>query len=129
MVIPWIRVEGGLRSLFMASMLRFLFVVLVAVAFWVPCATTQTPKSESAAQAATAPADVLPGLPHPPDAPGSLFQKPPVTPAYSCEPLPGPYFEEDSLLDPPDLPPVGWLAGLDLGIIKPHIKNRLTDAV
>lgn len=113
----------------MARMLRFLFFVLVAGAFSVPCGTAQTPKPESGAQAATAPPDVLPGLPHPPDAPRSLFQKPGAAPAYSCEPLPGPYFEEDPLLDPPDLPPVGWFAGLDLGIIKPHIKNRLTDTV
>jgi hypothetical protein len=88
----------------------------------------QAPKPESAPPSTAAP-DVLPGLPHPPDAPGSLFQKASPSPAYSCEPLPGPYFEEDPLLDPPELPPVGWFAGLDLGIIKPHIKNRLTDTV
>src|SRR5262249_50824386 len=88
----------------------------------------QEPKSESAPQKATAPPDVLPGLPRPHDVPASLFQKP-GTPAYSCEPLPGPYFEVDPLLDPPELPAVGWFAGLDLGIIGPHIKNRLTDTV
>lgn len=94
-----------------------------------PCGYAQTPKPESLPTTITAPPDVLPGLPHPPDAPASLLQKAPATPPYSCEPLPGPLFEEDPLLDPADLPPVGWFAGMDLGIIGPHIKNRLTDTV
>jgi hypothetical protein len=114
----------------MARMHGFLIVpVLVAGAFSVPCGYAQTQKPESGPESITAPPDVLRGLPRPPDAPGSLFQKAAATPAYSCEPLPGPYFQEDPLLDPPDLPPVGWFAGLDLGIIKAHIKNRLTDRV
>ena len=101
-------------------------LVLLATVLSVPWGYAQESKPESASQKVTAPLDVLPGLPRPPDAPASLFQKP-VSPAYSCEPLPGPYFEVDPLLDPPELPPVGWFAGLDLGIIGPHIKNRLSD--
>ena len=112
----------------MARMLCFLFLVPVVGAFFVSNGSAQSPMPESASPAATAPPDVLPGLPRPPDAPASLFQKP-VSSAYACEPLLGPYFEVDPLLDPPELPAVGWFAGLDLGIIGPHIKNRLTDMV
>jgi hypothetical protein len=113
----------------MVRRVRFLMIgILTAAALSVPRGHAQESTSESASQKATAPPDVLPGLPRPPDVPASLFQKP-GTPAYSCEPLPGPYFEADPLLDPPELPSVGWFAGLDLGIIGPHIKNRLTDTV
>jgi len=114
----------------MARMTRFLLIlVLTAEASSVPSAFAQTQKPESASPTATAPPDVLPGLPHPPDAPASLFQKPSATPAYSCEALPGPLFQEDPMLDPPELPPVGWFSTLDLGIIGPHIKNRLAETV
>jgi hypothetical protein len=115
----------------MALMLRFpMILALLAGAASVQTGHAQTQKSESASpQTVTAPPDVLPGLPHPPDAPASLLQKAPPAPAYSCEPLPGRYFELDPLLDPPDLPRVGWFTGLDLGIIGPHIKNRLTENV
>jgi hypothetical protein len=114
----------------MARMLRYLLILILAEgAFSDPCGYAQTQKSEATTTATSAPPDVLPGLPHPPDIPASLFQKPSETPAFACEPLPGPYFQPDPLLDPPELPPVGWFAGLDLGIIGPHIKNRLIDAV
>jgi Legionella pneumophila major outer membrane protein precursor len=106
-----------------------MMLVLLAGTISAASSYAQTQKSESGPESLTAPPDVLRGLPRPPDAPGSLFQKASATPAYSCEPLPGPLFEEDPLLDPPELPPVGWFASLDLGIIKPHIKNRLTDTV
>ena len=114
----------------MARMARILMILIVLGGFQsFPCGHAQTPKPESVPQTATAPPVVLPGFPHPPDAPGSLFQKASPSPAYCCEPLPGPYFEEDPLLDPPELPPVGWFADLDLGIIRAHIKNHLTDTV
>jgi hypothetical protein len=58
-----------------------------------------------------------------------LLQAPSSFPAYSCDPLPGPYFERDPRLDPPALPPPGWFADVELGIIVPHIKNRLTGVV
>jgi hypothetical protein len=77
---------------------------------------------------ATAP-DVLPGLPRPPDSPESLFHQPPAGPAYSCAPLPGPYFEQDPLLDVPNLPQPGWVATVDLEAVGPHVKNGLADSV
>jgi len=73
--------------------------------------------------------DVLPGLPRPKDAPGSLFQAPSSALPYDCSPLPGPYFERDPRLDPPFLPQPGWFAELDLGVVVPHVKNRLRDMV
>jgi len=68
--------------------------------------------------------DVLPGLPRPPDAPASLLKAPSAVPPYTCDPLPGPYFERDPLLDPPELPPPGWFADVELGVVGPHFKNR-----
>jgi hypothetical protein len=99
----------------------------------VPHGFAQTPKS-AAAPPASVPAettypDPLPGLPRPPDAPRSLLEAPPPTPPYSCAPLPGPYFEPDPRLDPPPLPPPGWFTDVQLGIVGPHVKNRLTDMV
>jgi hypothetical protein len=125
----WFALKWNEEFEHMVRRFRFLTISILTVAVLsVPYGHAQESKSESALQKATAPPYVLPGLPRPPDVPASLFQKP-GTPAYSCEPLPGPYFEVDPLLDPPELPSVGWFAGLDLGIIGPHIKNRLTDTV
>jgi hypothetical protein len=96
-------------------------------------ASAQPARSEAAPQA-TAPGaagepQVLPGLPRPVDVPSTLFQQPSPTKAYTCEPLPGPYLERSPLLDPPSLPPPGWFTGVDLGILGPHVKNRLTAIV
>lgn len=115
---------------------RSYLLVVLAVLGGIAAAShgfAQTPKTPTVPQAALpstmAEPDILPGLPRPPDAPRSLFEQLSPTPAYSCAPLPGPYFERDPLLDPPPLPSPGWFAGVDLGIIVPHVKNRLTDMV
>jgi hypothetical protein len=95
--------------------------------------TAQPAKSEAAPQAtapgAAAEPQVLPGLPRPVDVPSSLFQQPSPAKAYTCEPLLRPYFEQDPLLDPPWLPAPGWFTGVDLGIVGPHVKNRLVGIV
>ena len=80
----------------------------------------------------TVPADAaeynpLPDLPRPPDVPRSLTA-PATTPLYEPALLPGPYFERDPLLDPPELPPPGWFADVDMLITKPHVLNHLTNA-
>jgi hypothetical protein len=72
--------------------------------------------------------DVLPGLPHPPQEPGSLFA-PPTGPACTPVPIPGPCCEHDPRLDPPPLPPPGWFTDLELGIVDPHVKNKLLNTV
>jgi hypothetical protein len=90
----------------------------------IPSALAQAEKPGAAAEL-----DVLPGLPRPPDAPSSLLQPPPLTKPYTCEPLAGPYFERDPRLDPPSLPPPGWFADIEIGIVGTHVKNRLTDTV
>jgi hypothetical protein len=69
----------------------------------------------------------LPGLPRPADQPQSLFLPASTPPIES--PLPGPYFEEDPRLDPPQLPPPGWYTDLEIDIIGAHFKNHLVDAV
>jgi hypothetical protein len=116
----------------MAPRSRFLLVLagLGAIAC-AQSASAQRAKSEAVPQA-TAPVsepEVLPGLPRPTDVPPSLFRQPSPIKAYTCEPLPGPYFERDPLLEPPWLPAPGWFTGVDLGIVGPHVKNRLVDTV
>ena len=69
----------------------------------------------------------LPGLPRPPDQPRSLLA-PATAPLYEPAALPGPYFERDPLLDPPELPPPGWFADVDVLAAKAHVKNKLTNA-
>jgi hypothetical protein len=53
----------------------------------------------------------------------------PPTPTFAPAPLPGPYFERDPLLDRPPLPPPGWFADVDLGVVIPHVKNKLIGTV
>jgi len=116
----------------MARMPRLVLVIAALGGIAHPlCGFGQMPKPSTTASVPTgaAEADVLPSLPRPPDAPASLFQERSATPPYSCDPLPGPYFELDPLLDPPCLPQPGWFTNFDLGIIGPHVKNRLTDTV
>jgi hypothetical protein len=71
---------------------------------------------------------ILKSLPKPPDLPTSLFAPAqPPGPGYNL--LDVPYFVPDPLLDPPEFPPPGWFAGLELDVLKPHVKNQLTDTV
>jgi hypothetical protein len=70
----------------------------------------------------------LPDLPRPPDEPRSLYA-PPGGPAYTCDPLPGPYFERDPRLDPPELPQPGWFGEVEVGIVGAHVKNRLFEDI
>src|SRR5437870_2176455 len=125
---------SSLRS---PSMARMSLVLAVSAAlgglFQTPCGLAQMPEPTSAPPAsvpgAAAEPDVLPGLPRPPDVPASLFQQPSPRPAYTCDLLPGPYFELDPRLDPPWLPAPGWFTDIELAILGPHVKNRLTDLV
>jgi hypothetical protein len=58
-----------------------------------------------------------------------LFQEGLPAPPFTCDPLPGPYFERDPRLDPPSWPQPGWFAGVDLGIVGPKVKDRLQEMV
>jgi Legionella pneumophila major outer membrane protein precursor len=94
-----------------------------------PDAFSQKPETAPAPKTVQAvESDVLPGLPQPPDAPTSLFA-PPTGPACTPVPIPGPCCELDPRLDPPQLPPPGWFTDLDLGIVDPHVKNKLLNTV
>ena len=57
-------------------------------------------------------ANPLPDLPRLPEQPRSLFA-PAVRSGPLGSPSPGPYFEEDPRLDPPELPPPGWFADVE----------------
>ena len=67
-------------------------------------------------------------LPRPPVEPGSLFE-----PAPALGPAPPdwehPYFEPDPLLDRSDWPRPGWFCGAEVGVVKPHVTNPMTDLV
>ncbi len=72
--------------------------------------------------------DILKALPRPPDQPASLFQQ--ATQEHSNEsPLPDRYFEEDPLLDTPDMPKSGWFTALDLQLAAPHVFQFLYNGV
>jgi hypothetical protein len=82
----------------------------------------------AATPATTAPAaapepEFLKTLPRPPAQPGSLLAPaPPLGPPPAD--LERPYFQQDPLLDPPALGPIGWFADVDAGILKPHLVNQ-----
>jgi hypothetical protein len=84
-----------------------------------PSATTSVPAAEP---------EFLQALPRPPDQPASLLapSPPPGPPPPDVE---RPYFQEDPLLDPPELGQVGWFGRVDLGILKPHLVNQLRQPV
>jgi hypothetical protein len=71
--------------------------------------------------------EVLPGLPQPSDQPASLYTPP--SPAFTCDALPGPYFDCDPRVDPPVLPQPGWLFDVEVGVLLPHVMNGTQDAV
>jgi hypothetical protein len=93
---------------------------------WVQSSRAQNPDVPAAPPAAPTvlQPDVLPGLPHLPEQPRSLFT-PGAGPGGTCAPLPGPYFEPDAYLDPPELPSPGWFAALDPGADGVHVKNHV----
>jgi hypothetical protein len=81
-----------------------------------------TAATAARAQAPAAPDDAaLPALP----APAPVVPTPTFAPVH----LPGPYFEPDRLLDRPPLPPPGWFADAELGVVIPHVKNHLNGLV
>jgi hypothetical protein len=90
--------------------------------------TQETAPAPKPLDAGSPPApELLPGLPKPLLVPESLTQ--PAPPAlYSCEPTPR-YFETHPLLDPPQLPPPGWIAGVELDTVVPHLMNHLLNTV
>jgi hypothetical protein len=73
-------------------------------------------------------AAILQALPQPRDLPASLFAPSPP-PSTRFLPVDTPYFVRDPLLDSPQFPPVGWFAGAELQVVKPHLVSRLTDTV
>jgi len=79
-----------------------------------------------AAEAAGSPEpNPLPGLPRPPDQPGSLLQPAPTGQVYACPELECPYFEKDPRLDPAGLPQPGWLFDVELGVLGSHVVDKL----
>jgi hypothetical protein len=61
--------------------------------------------------------------------PAAVAGLPPAPAPAACPPLVGPYFEPDPLLDPADGPPLGPFAGVELGLVVPHVKNGLNGPV
>lgn len=92
-----------------------------------PPATAPAPTPGPQVPAAAEP-QILRSLPQVSDTPGSLLwpAPPPGPPPQDYE---RPYFQRDPLLDPPQLPPPGWLFDIDLDALHPHVKNQLNTGV
>jgi len=108
-----------------------LLLTLAAMGMLVAAPDAFSQKVEMAPTPKTAAAvdpDVLPGLPQLPEAPASLYA-PPSGPACTPVPIPGPCLEQDPRLDPPCLPPPGCFTDVELGIVDPHVKNKLLNIV
>src|SRR5581483_7364170 len=97
-------------------MVRSARILLLLAALGGSAMTTARAQAPAAPEAATLPA------------PQALAPAPP-TPTFAPSPWPGPYFEPDPLLDRPPLPPPGWFADADLGVVLPHVKNHLSGPV
>jgi hypothetical protein len=82
----------------------------------------------AATPAPTADPEFLQTLPRPPDQPASLLAPPPPLGPPPPD-LERPYFQEDPLLDPPQLGLLGWFGRVDVGILKPHLVNELRQPV
>jgi hypothetical protein len=80
------------------------------------------------AAAATDGGVLSPNLPNLADLPASLYVPPPQRTTRPMSMTP-PYFEQDPLLDLPEFPPVGWFAGAEVQIVKPHLVSRLSETV
>ena len=72
--------------------------------------------------------EFLQTLPRPPDQPRSLLEPPPPLGPPPPD-LERPYFQQDPLLDPPQLGLTGWFGSVDIGILKPHLVNELSQPV
>jgi hypothetical protein len=72
---------------------------------------------------------VLQALPKPRDLPGSLFTPPPPPPTTGFLRVDAPYLLRDPLLDNSQFPPVGWFAGVEIQVVKPHLVSRLSNPV
>jgi hypothetical protein len=109
-----------------------LALALLGVFLPVPKGYAQTPelppRATTPAPADTPEPDILRTLPRPPDEPRSLLLPAPP-PGPHAPPLPGPYFEQDPVLDPPTLPPLGLFAGLNLDVLKAHVQNKLSNQI
>ncbi len=100
-------------------------LILIGFVFSSTRGLAQAPAS---AQAAPAAAEALPALPKPPDEPRSLFS--PALPEGGPHAIvPDHYFEEDPLLDLPQLPAPGWFAGAEASLVGPHVTNQLMNNV
>lgn len=117
---------GGVLSMRGYSHMRT-GVVLVSLLVLGRQATAQGP-TPPAAPTSQATADLLSSLPKPPDAPRSLFS--PMAPEGPPRTIvPDHYFEEDPLLDLPQLPALGWFAGAEASLVGAHVKNELKNNV
>jgi hypothetical protein len=97
-------------------MVRWARILLLLAALGGPAVTTVRAQAPAAPEAVTLPA------PH-------VLAPAPPAPTFAPTPWPGPYFEPDPLLDRPPLPPPGWFADADLGVVIPHVKNHLSGPV
>src|SRR5947209_3050618 len=98
--------------------------------------TLPLPPPPPPAPAVGAPAPILPGaviVPGPPGGPPTPVAPPPPVLVPPPPPPPfqdrnGPLLRGDPLLDRPPAQP-GWFGAFEVGVLVPHVKNRLTQDV
>jgi hypothetical protein len=108
-------------------MTRFGRALLLLAALGGTAATTARAQSPAHEPDAPTPSEFT--VQPPPTAARPLVPPLPPTPTFAPSALPGPYFEDDPLLDRPPLPPPGWFADVELGAVGPHVKNHLSGQV
>lgn len=109
----------------MAGTARVMLILLLGGALTASWAHAQTADGPAADSAAEPEPEFLKTFPRPPDQPASLLAPaPPLGPPPPD--LERPYFEQDPLVNPPELGAVGWFADVDAGILKPHLLNHVS---
>jgi hypothetical protein len=110
----------------MAGTVRLLLIVLMGEILTASAVRAQTADSAGADAPSTvettAGTAFLKNLPHPPAQPASLMAATPT--AVPLPNLETPYFQQDPLLDPPELGQIGWFGDVDIGFIKAHLVNE-----
>ncbi len=121
----WSGGREGVSERGMRTMRRWLAVAVLL--FGVGSLFAQAPKGSGDSFVSPLP-DPLPDLPQPLDAPRSLYI-PPAPPGPAAPVPERRYFEQDPLLDPPDMPQAGWFADAEIDPEHAHFKNRLMETV
>jgi len=109
----------------MAGTARLMLILMLGGTLAASCSQAQTAGAPAADTVATPEPEFLNTFPRPPDQPASLLAPaPPLGPPPAN--LEEPYFQQDPLVDPPELGQMGWFTDVDAGFLKPHLLNHVS---